>query len=100
MLGAENGEDALRVSEEHEGPIQLMITDVVMPKMSGKETVERLQPLHPQMKVIYVGVHGQRHCSSRCFGTGTEFYRKAFHTGRFGAQGTGGAGQKIRSNSR
>ncbi|MFC1841379.1 ATP-binding protein, partial [Thermodesulfobacteriota bacterium] len=54
VLEAENCEDALRVSEEHEGPIQLMITDVVMPKMSGKETAEHLQPLHPQMKVIYM----------------------------------------------
>ena len=31
-----------------------MITDVVMPKMGGKETAERLQPLYPQMKVIYM----------------------------------------------
>ena len=54
VLAAENGEDALRVSEEHEGPIQLMITDVVMLKMSGKETAERLQSLYPQMKVIFM----------------------------------------------
>ncbi|MBW2670713.1 MAG: response regulator [Deltaproteobacteria bacterium] len=51
---AENGEDALRVSEEHDGSIDLMLTDVVMPKMSGRETAERLQPLYPQMKVIYM----------------------------------------------
>ena len=54
VLEAENGEDALRASEEHDGSIDLMITDVVMPKMSGKETVEHLQPLYPQMKVIYM----------------------------------------------
>ncbi len=54
VLDAENGEDALRISKEHEGSIQLMITDVVMPKMGGKETAERLQPLYPQMKVIYM----------------------------------------------
>jgi two-component system cell cycle sensor histidine kinase/response regulator CckA len=54
VLMAENGEDALRISKEHEGTIDLMITDVVMPKMSGKETAERLQPLYPQMKVIYM----------------------------------------------
>jgi PAS domain S-box-containing protein len=54
VLVAENGEDALRISKEHEGTIDLLITDVVMPKMDGKETAERLQPLHPQMKVIYM----------------------------------------------
>jgi two-component system cell cycle sensor histidine kinase/response regulator CckA len=54
VLVAENGEDALRISKEHEGTIDLMITDVVMPKMGGKETAERLQALHPQMKVIYM----------------------------------------------
>jgi len=54
VLEAENGEDALRVSETHDGSIELMITDVVMPKMSGKETAERLQLLYPQMKVIYM----------------------------------------------
>jgi two-component system cell cycle sensor histidine kinase/response regulator CckA len=54
VLVAENGEDALRISKEHEGTIDLMITDVVMPKMGGKETAERLKTLHPQMKVIYM----------------------------------------------
>ncbi len=54
VLVAENGEDALRISKEHEGTIDLMITDVVMPKMCGRKTAERLQPLYPGMKVIYM----------------------------------------------
>jgi len=54
VLDAENGEDALSISQAHEGPIHLMITDVVMPRMGGRETAERLQPLYPQMKVIYM----------------------------------------------
>jgi PAS domain S-box-containing protein len=54
VLDAENGEDALRVSQAHEGSIDLMITDVVMPKMGGKEAADRLQPFYPQMKVIYM----------------------------------------------
>jgi PAS domain S-box-containing protein len=52
ILVAENGEDALRVCKEHEGPIHLLLTDVVMPKMGGKQLAERLQPLYPRMKVI------------------------------------------------
>ena len=53
-LNAENGEDAMRVCKEHDDQIDLMITDVVMPKMGGREAAERLQPLYPQMKVIYM----------------------------------------------
>ncbi len=54
VLDAENGEDALRASQEHNGPIHLLLTDVVMPKMGGKKLAERLQPLYPRMKVIYM----------------------------------------------
>jgi len=53
-LNAENGEDAMRVCKEHDDQIDLMITDVVMPKMGGREAAERLQPLYSQMKVIYM----------------------------------------------
>ncbi len=54
VLTANSGEDALRICREYKGPIDLLLTDVVMPTMSGKETAERLQPLYPQMKVIYM----------------------------------------------
>ncbi len=54
VLVAENGEDALRVCKELDGQIDLMITDVIMPKMGGKKLAERLQPLYPQIKVIYM----------------------------------------------
>ena len=54
VLVAKNGEDALRISKEHEGQIHLLLTDVVMPRMGGKKLAERLQPLYPWMKVIYM----------------------------------------------
>ena len=54
ILEAENGIEALKVSEEHGGQIHLMITDVVMPKMGGRELEERLRPLRPKMKVVYM----------------------------------------------
>jgi len=54
ILEAENGEDALRVSEAYVGSIDLLITDMVMPGMGGKETAERLQSLYPRMKVLYM----------------------------------------------
>ncbi|MBE9570272.1 MAG: cache domain-containing protein, partial [Proteobacteria bacterium] len=54
ILAAENGEEALKIGKQHEGSIHVMITDVVMPKMGGREAAELLQPLYPQMKVIYM----------------------------------------------
>ena len=54
ILNAENGEAALRVCQEYDGQIDLMITDVVMPKMGGRKAAKWLQPLYPQMKVIYM----------------------------------------------
>ena len=54
ILEAQNGIEALRVSESHSGQIHLMLTDVVMPKMGGRELEEHLRPLRPDMKVIYM----------------------------------------------
>jgi CheY-like chemotaxis protein len=54
VLPATNGQEALAVAEEHDGNIELTITDVVMPQLSGREMVERLVPLRPNMKVLYM----------------------------------------------
>jgi CheY-like chemotaxis protein len=55
VLEAENGDAALRIVQEQNGnPIHLMLTDVVMPGMSGHELSERLKPQCPGMKVIYM----------------------------------------------
>jgi len=59
VLEAANGEDALRVSREYCGPIDLMITDVVMPKMSGPNLAERLMAERPQMKVLFVSGYAE-----------------------------------------
>ena len=54
VLEAAQGEDALRLSGQHEGLIHLMVTDMVMPEMSGRELAERLKPLRPNMKILFV----------------------------------------------
>jgi PAS domain S-box-containing protein len=54
VLLAHDGEEALRISEEHKGTIHLLITDVVMPRLNGRDLVSRIQPSRPQMKVIYM----------------------------------------------
>jgi len=54
VLAASNGEEALQICERHKGPIHLMLTDVVMPKMSGKELAESSVRRHPELKVLYM----------------------------------------------
>ena len=54
VLTAESGSEALRLAAAHQGPIDLLITDVVMPVMSGRQLVERLAAIKPDLKVIYM----------------------------------------------
>jgi PAS domain S-box-containing protein len=54
VLAASNGEEALQICERHKEPIHLMLTDVVMPQMSGRELAESTVRLYPEMKVIYM----------------------------------------------
>jgi nitrogen-specific signal transduction histidine kinase/CheY-like chemotaxis protein len=54
VLEAKHGHEALLVSERHDGPIHLMLSDVVMPRMSGRELAEQLSPTRREMKVLYM----------------------------------------------
>jgi YesN/AraC family two-component response regulator len=53
-LEASCGDDALVLSKEHKEPIHMILTDVVMPGMSGHELANQLKTLHPKMKVLYM----------------------------------------------
>jgi two-component system, cell cycle sensor histidine kinase and response regulator CckA len=54
ILAARNPEEAIHLSEGHPGPIDLMVTDVVMPRMNGVQLASHLSALRPEMKVLYV----------------------------------------------
>ncbi len=54
VLEAVDGEEALRLCAQHPGPIHLLVSDVVMPRMSGRQLAEQLTTLHPEMRVLFV----------------------------------------------
>jgi two-component system cell cycle sensor histidine kinase/response regulator CckA len=79
VLAAEDGERALRLAAEHSGRIDLLVTDVVMPKGSGLQTAKALLAIRPGLKVLYLSgytdtvilQHGQ-------LGQGDHFLQKPF----------------------
>jgi DNA-binding NtrC family response regulator len=54
VLVAPDPEEALRTCAAHAGPIHLLLTDVVMPHMSGRVLADRLMPLRPETRVLYM----------------------------------------------
>jgi PAS domain S-box-containing protein len=54
VLEAVSPEDAIRLCESHEGEIHLLLTDVVMPGMSGRDLSDWVRPVRPGMKVLYM----------------------------------------------
>lgn len=54
VITAKTGEDAVEVAKRHLGPIHALLTDVVMPKLSGRDLARILRSVRPQIKVIYM----------------------------------------------
>ena len=54
VLGADSASKAVDVAEAHRGPIELLITDIMMPGMNGAELADRLRGVRPDTKVLYV----------------------------------------------
>ncbi len=54
VLAASNGEEALDFSHAHPGEISLLVTDVVMPNMSGKQVADAMRSRRPDIKILYL----------------------------------------------
>ena len=54
VLETRSPADAMRIAQNHPGEIHLLLTDVVMPEMGGRDLAERLQRIRPRMKVLYM----------------------------------------------
>jgi signal transduction histidine kinase len=79
VLEASHGHEALRVAEEHTGPIDLVVSDVVMPRMNGVELCRRLRRLRPDLTVLFISGYA-RNVLGRAgsFPEGTDYLQKPF----------------------
>jgi len=79
VLEAAGGKEALVLAEDHTGPIHLLLTDVVMPEMSGRELMHRLAERRPDVKVLYVtGYSDEAVAQHGVLDPGTAFLPKPF----------------------
>jgi two-component system, cell cycle sensor histidine kinase and response regulator CckA len=59
VLSASGGAEALKVAAAHAGPIQMLLTDVIMPQMSGPQLAEQMQGVRPQTEVLFMSGFAQ-----------------------------------------
>jgi signal transduction histidine kinase/CheY-like chemotaxis protein len=79
ILEAGNGEEALAVAERHKDPIHILVTDMVMPKMSGDELRDRVIQIHPETRVLFMsGYTGGDKVLRNGFGPRASFLQKPF----------------------
>jgi PAS domain S-box-containing protein len=82
VLEARQPDEALATLQQHDGPIHLVLTDVVIPQMSGRQLAERLVSLHPKTKVLYMsGYADSAVIHHGMLDAGTAFLQKPFTPG-------------------
>lgn len=78
VLVARHGIEALLTGTKHMGPIHLLLTDVVMPQMSGPEVAEKLTAVRPEIKVLYMSGYPDHPVFSQGVKRETAFLQKPF----------------------
>jgi PAS domain S-box-containing protein len=82
VLAATAGDEALRIAAEHAGDIHLLLTDVVMPRMSGRALAQELAKMRPTVKVLYMsGYADNAFVRNGEIDEGTHFIGKPFTVG-------------------
>ena len=82
VLHAKNGEEALSMVEGIETEIDLLLSDVVMPRMGGVELAQTIQSLNPACKILFIsGYSEDAHAIQRIINTKSQFVKKPFSPG-------------------
>jgi len=66
VLEAKDGNTCLKIAQEYPGPIHLLVTDMFMPGMSGREVADRLVTLRERTRVLYMSGHSNEAILSHC----------------------------------
>ena len=61
VIDAPDGATAIQISQAHKGPIHLLLTDVIMPGMNGRELANKVSPTRPDMRVLYMSGYTENH---------------------------------------
>jgi CheY-like chemotaxis protein len=81
VLEAMDGTEALSVADEHGAPIHLLLTDVLMPGMNGKELADELRLHHPDLRVLFMSGYDDRQIDlEKVEAEDTDFLPKPFST--------------------
>jgi len=78
VLIAEDGAAALRIAESNGAAVDLLLTDIVMPKIGGPELADRLQEVYPGLRVLFMSGYSEEVVSSRLEGTERMLLEKPF----------------------
>jgi PAS domain S-box-containing protein len=78
VLEARDGAEAYEIALEHDGDIHLVVTDVVMPRMSGRALAHQIKHLRPATRVLFVSGYPAEPFDARSFSDGAFFLRKPF----------------------
>jgi two-component system cell cycle sensor histidine kinase/response regulator CckA len=84
VLAAESGEAALRISDSHEGKIDLLISDMYMPGLRGPEVAQALAPRRPGLRVLFMSGYADQDSRSGV-PLGANFLNKPFSGKELGA---------------
>ncbi|MFZ5570787.1 MAG: PAS domain S-box protein [Thermodesulfobacteriota bacterium] len=85
VLEAGGGPMAVELAENHRGPIHLVLSDVVMPEMKGKELVQRITALHPETRALYMSGYTENVILRQgVLDSGVNFIQKPFSAGALG----------------
>ena len=79
VIEAATGADGLELAQTHQGPIDLLVSDMLLPELSGYDLAKSLQPQYPDMKVLFMTGYVEGDIVQRCTSDlGAAFLDKPF----------------------